>query len=110
MEELQVDVDEWLKKNNEVRPHSGRYCYGKTIMQTFLDSKTMALVKQLDSLHELGDNQLQLAKAQDASEEAPEHLPSVAPSCEVSSTPKLQVAKLNRDAMNLNLTDNNTLR
>jgi transposase InsO family protein len=47
LEELQVDVDEWLRKYNEERPHSGRYCYGKTPWQTFLDSKRLALEKDL---------------------------------------------------------------
>ena len=37
--ELQNDVDNWLKTYNELRPHSGKYCYGKTPYQTFLDSK-----------------------------------------------------------------------
>lgn len=31
---------------NTQRPHSGRYCFGKTPMQTFLDSKHIALDKQ----------------------------------------------------------------
>ncbi|MEM9944186.1 MAG: IS481 family transposase, partial [Planctomycetota bacterium] len=35
---------------NEQRPHSGRYCYGKTPMQTFNDSKEMAKQKMLDQL------------------------------------------------------------
>ena len=39
IEELQKDADAWLKYYNENRPHSGRYCYGKTPMQTFLDGK-----------------------------------------------------------------------
>ena len=30
LEELQVDLDAWLEKYNRERPHSGRYCYGKT--------------------------------------------------------------------------------
>ena len=47
LEELQVDVDEWVRKYNEERPHSGRYCYGKTPWQTFLDSKHLALEKDL---------------------------------------------------------------
>jgi hypothetical protein len=29
-------------------PHSGKYCYGKTPMQTFLDSKRLSDEKQLD--------------------------------------------------------------
>lgn len=45
LEELQIDVNEWLRKYNEFRPHSGRYCYGKTPMQTFLDSKHIAIEK-----------------------------------------------------------------
>ncbi len=48
LEELQVDVDEWVRKYNEERPHSGRYCYGKTPWQTFLDSKRLALEKDLN--------------------------------------------------------------
>jgi hypothetical protein len=36
-EELQRDLDLWLKEYNEVRPHQGRWCYGKTPLQTFID-------------------------------------------------------------------------
>ena len=50
LEELQRDADEWVRKYNEVRPHSGKYCYGKTPMQTFLDAKHLAKDKQLDIL------------------------------------------------------------
>ena len=50
LEELQVDVNEWLHKYNEFRPHSGRYCYGKTPMQTFLDSKHIAIDKSCGTL------------------------------------------------------------
>ena len=35
LEELQIDVDHWIAKYNNQRPHSGKYCYGKTPMQTF---------------------------------------------------------------------------
>ena len=38
LEELQADLDLWLDEYNRTRPHSGKYCYGKTPMQTFLDS------------------------------------------------------------------------
>ena len=30
LEELQLDLDTWLEKYNIERPHSGRYCCGKT--------------------------------------------------------------------------------
>ena len=35
---------------NEHRPHSGKYCFGKTPMQTFLDSRHLAHEKELDRL------------------------------------------------------------
>jgi len=50
LEELQADLDHWLREYNELRPHSGKYCFGKTPMQTFLDSKHLADEKQLDRL------------------------------------------------------------
>jgi len=40
VEELQVDLDEWLSQYNELRPHSGMRCYGKTPLQTFKDSSS----------------------------------------------------------------------
>lgn len=48
LDELQADVDAWVYDYNHHRPHSGRYCYGKTPMQTFLEGKKIALDKQLD--------------------------------------------------------------
>jgi transposase InsO family protein len=50
LEELQADVDAWLREYNEERPHSGKYCFGKTPVQTFLDSKHLADEKQLDRI------------------------------------------------------------
>jgi transposase InsO family protein len=50
LEELQADVDEWLHEYNEERPHSGKYCFGKTPVQTFLDSKHLSDEKQLDRM------------------------------------------------------------
>ena len=51
LEELQADLDEWLREYNEHRPHSGKYCYGKTPLQTFVDSAHLAREKMLDGLH-----------------------------------------------------------
>lgn len=34
------------------RPHSGKYCFGKTPMQTFTDSLHLAKEKQLDKQYE----------------------------------------------------------
>lgn len=50
--ELQADLDTWLNHYNTERPHSGRYCYGKTPLQTFQDSKHLAQEKQLHTLLE----------------------------------------------------------
>ena len=47
LEELQVDVDTWVQEYNELRPHQGRRCYGKTPMQTLLDSILLAKEKLL---------------------------------------------------------------
>ncbi len=48
LDQLQADVDTWLEEYNQHRPHSGKYCFGKTPMQTFLDSRHLAQEKQLD--------------------------------------------------------------
>ena len=45
--ELQTDLDEWLVEFNERRPHQGRWCFGKTPMQTFLDAKPIAQEKMI---------------------------------------------------------------
>jgi len=50
MDQLQEDLDEWLREYNEERTHTGKYCYGKTPKQTFLDSKKIAQDKVLDRL------------------------------------------------------------
>ena len=47
IEELQTDLDAWLKEFNESRTHQGRWCYGKTPMQTFLDTVSLAKEKLL---------------------------------------------------------------
>lgn len=48
LEGLQSDADSWLVVYNQQRPHSGRYCYGKTPLQTFNESKHLAGAKMLD--------------------------------------------------------------
>jgi len=47
IEELQADLDEWVRHYNEERPHSGKYCYGKTPMQTFKDTIHLAKEKMI---------------------------------------------------------------
>ncbi len=58
LEELQVDIDAWLQNYNNLRPHSGRYCYGKTPMQTFEESKHLAIDKNIDNMLEPSDNSI----------------------------------------------------
>ena len=43
--ELQEDLDEWIRSYNENRPHQGRWCFGKTPMQTFLYATPLAREK-----------------------------------------------------------------
>ena len=47
IDELQADLDTWIKEYNEVRPHQGRWCFGKTPMQTFLDAMPMTKEKMI---------------------------------------------------------------
>lgn len=55
IEELQIDLDNWLKYYNEERTHQGKYCFGKTPMQTHIESKHLAEEKMLDTLIEQGE-------------------------------------------------------
>lgn len=61
LDELQTDVDAWIESYNSERTHSGKYCYGKTPMQTFIDSAALAHEKQLDRLSPTSDPVAQAA-------------------------------------------------
>jgi len=43
--ELQADLDTWMREYNTLRTHQGRWCYGKTPMQTFIDTLHIAKEK-----------------------------------------------------------------
>ena len=45
--ELQADLEGWIRSYNEDRPHQGRWCFGKTPMQTFLDAIPLAREKMI---------------------------------------------------------------
>jgi transposase InsO family protein len=45
--DLQSDLDRWLQEYNEERVPQGRWCYGRTPMQTFLDTIPLAKEKLL---------------------------------------------------------------
>jgi len=45
IDEIQLDLNEWISHYNNERTHSGKYCYGKTPMLTFIDSIPLAKEK-----------------------------------------------------------------
>jgi len=47
--ELQADLDAWMREYNTIRTHQGRWCYGKTPMQTFIDTLSVAKEKLLQA-------------------------------------------------------------
>ena len=47
IDDLQADLDLWMCEFNEVRPHQGKWCFGKTPLQTFLDAIPLAKEKCL---------------------------------------------------------------
>ena len=47
--DARISLGRYLAHYNQERPHSGKYCYGKTPMQTFLESKHLAKEKELDN-------------------------------------------------------------
>jgi hypothetical protein len=44
---LPTDFDLWMREFNEARPHQGKWCFGKTSLQTFLDALPIAREKFL---------------------------------------------------------------
>lgn len=49
IDELQIDLDLWVRDYNTQRTHQGRWCYGKTPMQTFIDTLPVAKEKLLQA-------------------------------------------------------------
>lgn len=45
IEELQTDLDQWIEIYNKERTNQGKFCFGKTPFQTFLDSISLAKEK-----------------------------------------------------------------
>lgn len=60
LEEMQTDLDLWIDDYNSNRTHSGKYCFGKTPMQTFGDSKHIAAEKAIDRQNELSSTMTQI--------------------------------------------------
>jgi hypothetical protein len=63
LEDLQKDVDVWLEYYNNERTHTGKYCYGKTPIQTWIDSLHLAKEKLLSNHYQ---NAVSLSLSDDA--------------------------------------------
>lgn len=50
LEQVQTDLDAWVRQYNDERTHTGKYCYGRTPMQTFVESLPLAKEKMLSEL------------------------------------------------------------
>jgi len=50
LEQIQTDLDEWIDHYNRNRTHTGKYCFGRTPLQTFEETVPLAKEKQLDEL------------------------------------------------------------
>jgi transposase len=50
LEQLQTDLDHWISSYNQDRTHTGKYCYGRTPLQTWLESLPLAKEKMLSEL------------------------------------------------------------
>jgi hypothetical protein len=47
LDELQKDLDEWIKYYNNERTHQGKMCCGRTPLETLLDGKKIWAEKNL---------------------------------------------------------------
>ncbi len=55
LDQLQNDLDDWIQHYNTERPHSGKYCFGKTPIETFRDSLHLAQEKRIDKWYTAQD-------------------------------------------------------
>ncbi len=60
MDELQLDLDNWVQYYNKKRTHQGKMCYGRTPWQTFLDGKEIVKEKIINGniTEEVFENQI----------------------------------------------------
>lgn len=57
IEQLKTDLDAWMNSYNTERAHSGKYCFGKTPMQTFIEGITVARKYQLQNHETIQPNE-----------------------------------------------------
>jgi hypothetical protein len=67
IDELQADVDLWLDYYNKERPHSGKYCLGRTPWQTWNESLHLTKNKMLDTLYQKDVSSLLTGEAETGS-------------------------------------------
>lgn len=67
IDELQADVDLWIDYYNKERPHSGKYCLGRTPWQTWNDSLHLTKNKMLDTLYQKDVSSLLTGEAETGS-------------------------------------------
>lgn len=48
LDDLQKDLDTWLEDYNRNRTHQGKYCFGKTPYQTFVDAAKLTWEKRIE--------------------------------------------------------------
>jgi transposase InsO family protein len=59
IEELQADLDQWLEEYNRERSHSGKYCEGRTPLQTLRETKSLAYQKMLERQFEAKERDIE---------------------------------------------------
>ncbi|MCD8102207.1 MAG: IS481 family transposase [Alistipes sp.] len=52
IEQLQQDLDQWMLDYNTKRTHTGKFCFGRTPMQTFIESIKIAKEHYIENLPE----------------------------------------------------------
>jgi hypothetical protein len=62
LEDLQVDLDAWMRIYNQERTHTGKYCFGRTPHQTFQETKQLAQNKMLDTLFQKEEADIHLSE------------------------------------------------
>jgi hypothetical protein len=50
-----------MESYNAERTHSGKYCYGKTPLQTFIEAAPLAYSKQLDRMDRTSESAVETA-------------------------------------------------
>lgn len=52
LEDIQIDLDEWIEVYNNDRTHQGKRCEGRTPIQTFKENKYLVNQKKIDNYYE----------------------------------------------------------